>query len=191
MVTLPIELACTGQIKPGLVVLGDRLVQQRALGVARVVEFWLGCCLHECCANTQYFATSGWALLGMATIIASGIAAAALRRRAVPDAPHDEQQLTSGNELMDVVLRKYGNSTVVVLPPGVLRDLSFRFPDSSRSTFDMSGGPKGAKRPLERPLDGVRAHSPALHVHATSTPCLTARTRRTPRTADLAGPCSE
>ena len=27
-------------------------------------------------------------------------------------------------------------------------------------TFDMSGGPKGAKRPLERPLDGgVRCHS--------------------------------
>ena len=26
-------------------------------------------------------------------------------------------------------------------------------------TFDMSGGPKGAKRPLERPLDGgVRRH---------------------------------
>src|SRR5450755_3615610 len=26
-------------------------------------------------------------------------------------------------------------------------------------TFDMSGGPKGAKRPLERPLDGgVRPH---------------------------------
>ena len=28
----------------------------------------------------------------------------------------------------------------------------------SNLTFDMSGGPKGAKRPLERPLDGrVRA----------------------------------
>ena len=28
-------------------------------------------------------------------------------------------------------------------------------------TFDMSGGPKGAKRPLERPLDGgVRRHLP-------------------------------
>src|SRR5664280_1121553 len=27
-------------------------------------------------------------------------------------------------------------------------------------TFDMSGGPKGAKRPLERPLDGgVRRHA--------------------------------
>src|SRR5580765_255482 len=31
---------------------------------------------------------------------------------------------------------------------------------TSAPTFDMSGGPKDAKRPLERPLDGrVRAHS--------------------------------
>jgi hypothetical protein len=94
VVALPIEVACIGQIKPGLVVLGDRLVQQRTLRVARVVEFGLGCCLHEYCANTQPFATSGWVSLGMATIIASGVAAAALRRRALPDAPHDEQQFT-------------------------------------------------------------------------------------------------
>ena len=27
-------------------------------------------------------------------------------------------------------------------------------------TFDMSGGPKGARRPLERPLDGIRRDFP-------------------------------
>jgi hypothetical protein len=32
------------------------LVEQRALGVARVVELGLGCSRHEYCANTQYFA---------------------------------------------------------------------------------------------------------------------------------------
>ena len=42
VVTLPIELSCAGQVKPGLQVLGNGLVQQRALGVARVVE--LGLC---------------------------------------------------------------------------------------------------------------------------------------------------
>jgi len=32
-------------------------------------------------------------------------------------------------------------------------------------TFDMSGGPKGAKRPLERPLDGgVRPHLPQINL---------------------------
>jgi hypothetical protein len=31
-------------------------------------------------------------------------------------------------------------------------------------TFDMSGGPKGAKRPLERPIDGrVRPHAASTH----------------------------
>ena len=35
--------------------------------------------------------------------------------------------------------------------------------ESRRSTFDMSVGPKGAKRPLERPLDeGVRSHFVAV-----------------------------
>ncbi len=56
VVALPVELACAGQIKPGLVVLGHGLVQQRALGVARVVELGLGCSRHEYCANTQYSA---------------------------------------------------------------------------------------------------------------------------------------
>ena len=37
-VALAVELACTGQLKPGLEVLGDGLVQQRTFGVARVVE---------------------------------------------------------------------------------------------------------------------------------------------------------
>ena len=41
-VALAAELAGTGQLKPGLEVLGDGLIQQRALGVARVVEFGLG-----------------------------------------------------------------------------------------------------------------------------------------------------
>jgi hypothetical protein len=35
-------------------VLGHRLVQQRALGVARVVALGLGCGRHEYCANTQH-----------------------------------------------------------------------------------------------------------------------------------------
>jgi hypothetical protein len=58
VVALPVELPCAGQIKPGLVVLGHRLVQQRAFGVARVVELGLGfgCSGHRYCANTQYFA---------------------------------------------------------------------------------------------------------------------------------------
>ena len=39
VVALAVELACAGQVKPGLEVFGYRLVQQRALGMARVVEF--------------------------------------------------------------------------------------------------------------------------------------------------------
>jgi hypothetical protein len=42
VVALAVELAGTGQIKPGLKMLGYRLVQQRAFGVARIVEFVLG-----------------------------------------------------------------------------------------------------------------------------------------------------
>ncbi len=41
VVALAVELAATGQLKPGLEVLGYGLVEQRALGVARVVELWL------------------------------------------------------------------------------------------------------------------------------------------------------
>jgi hypothetical protein len=43
VVALAVELARAGQLKPGLVVLGYRLVQQRALGVARVVELGFDC----------------------------------------------------------------------------------------------------------------------------------------------------
>jgi len=44
-------------------------------------------------------------------------------------------------------------------------------------TFDMSGGPKGAKRPLERPLDGgVRRHGPR------SDGCLPLRATQRPKT---------
>ena len=42
VVALPVELACAAQLKPGLVVLGNCLAQQCALGVARVVELGLG-----------------------------------------------------------------------------------------------------------------------------------------------------
>ena len=42
VVTLAVELAGAGQLKPGLEVLGYGLVQQRALGVARVVELGFG-----------------------------------------------------------------------------------------------------------------------------------------------------
>ena len=38
---LSVKLAGTGQLKPGLEVLGYGLVEQRALGAARVVEFGL------------------------------------------------------------------------------------------------------------------------------------------------------
>jgi len=47
VVALAIELACAGELKPGLEVLGHRAVQQGALGVAGVVGFgglgWLRC----------------------------------------------------------------------------------------------------------------------------------------------------
>ncbi len=56
VVTLPIELARAGQVKPGFVMLGHRLVQQRALGVARVVALGFGRVWDESCANTQYSA---------------------------------------------------------------------------------------------------------------------------------------
>ena len=42
VVALAIELTGTGQLKPGLKMLGYGLVKQRAFGVARVVELWLG-----------------------------------------------------------------------------------------------------------------------------------------------------
>lgn len=41
-ITLTVELACAGELKPGFVVFGNGLVEQRSLGVARVVEYWLG-----------------------------------------------------------------------------------------------------------------------------------------------------
>ena len=41
VVALAARLAGTGQLKPGLKVLGYGLVEQRPLGVARVVEFGL------------------------------------------------------------------------------------------------------------------------------------------------------
>lgn len=42
VVALPAELACAGQLKPGLEVLGYGLVEQSPLGMARVVA--LGLC---------------------------------------------------------------------------------------------------------------------------------------------------
>ena len=41
-VALPVELACAGEIKLSLEVFGNRLAEQRTLGVARVVEFGFG-----------------------------------------------------------------------------------------------------------------------------------------------------
>jgi antitoxin ChpS len=40
---------------------------------------------------------------------------------------------------MDVVLRKYGNSTVAVLPPGVLRDLGIKAGQSMRLETTADG----------------------------------------------------
>lgn len=42
VLALPVELARPGQFQPGFIVLGDRLVQQRALKVARLAEYGLG-----------------------------------------------------------------------------------------------------------------------------------------------------
>ena len=39
MVALAVVLACTGQLKPGLEVFGNGLVEQSPFGVAGVVEF--------------------------------------------------------------------------------------------------------------------------------------------------------
>ncbi len=44
MVALAVELACTGQLMPSLEVFCYGLVEQRALGVARVEEFGFGYC---------------------------------------------------------------------------------------------------------------------------------------------------
>lgn len=44
IVALPVELARAGEFEPGLEVLGNRLVRQGTLGVARVVEFGFGRC---------------------------------------------------------------------------------------------------------------------------------------------------
>ncbi len=44
-------LTRTGKVQPGLVVLGYCLVEQRALGVARIVEFGFGGGSHEYCAH--------------------------------------------------------------------------------------------------------------------------------------------
>ncbi len=61
VVTLPVELACTGELKPGFVVLAHGLVQQCAFGVARVVHLGLRYDRHKYFFNTQYFAVSGLA----------------------------------------------------------------------------------------------------------------------------------
>jgi hypothetical protein len=44
VIALPVELACAGELMPGLKVFGNGLVQQRVFGVARVVELGLACC---------------------------------------------------------------------------------------------------------------------------------------------------
>ena len=43
LVALAVELACAGQRMPSLEVLGYCAVQQRSLGVTRVVELGFGC----------------------------------------------------------------------------------------------------------------------------------------------------
>jgi hypothetical protein len=42
VIALAVKLACAGQLKPSLEVLGYGLVQQRTLRMARVLEFGLG-----------------------------------------------------------------------------------------------------------------------------------------------------
>jgi hypothetical protein len=42
VVALAVELTCAGEFMPSLEVFGNGLVEQRALGEARVVEFGLG-----------------------------------------------------------------------------------------------------------------------------------------------------
>ena len=54
---------------------------------------------------------------------------------------------------------RHRTSNCAMRLPCVALTLSQRRRTSCCLTFDMSGGPKGAKRPLERPLDGgVRPH---------------------------------
>ena len=53
VVALPVKIASADLIKPGLLMLGHRLVDQRALWVARVVA--LGLDGDRCCVNKQYF----------------------------------------------------------------------------------------------------------------------------------------
>ncbi len=48
VVALAVELARAGKFMPGLEVLGDGLVEQSPLGVARVVEFGFGTRLPTC-----------------------------------------------------------------------------------------------------------------------------------------------
>ena len=61
MVALAVKLARAGQVKPSLVVLGHCLVEQRALGVPRVVALGLTGSGHAYCANTQYCASTACA----------------------------------------------------------------------------------------------------------------------------------
>ena len=42
VLTLAVELACAGQLKPGLEILGDGFVEQGSLGMTWVVEFGFG-----------------------------------------------------------------------------------------------------------------------------------------------------
>ena len=51
VVSLAVKLARAGQLKPGLEMLGNGLVQQRAFGVAGVVELGFGCCCWLCCSK--------------------------------------------------------------------------------------------------------------------------------------------
>ena len=48
VVALPVELACAGEFKPELEVFGYCAVEQRALRVARFVEFGFGPRWHPC-----------------------------------------------------------------------------------------------------------------------------------------------
>ena len=61
VVTLPVKLTGTGQLKPGFEVLGRCAMQPGLLGMAGVVEIWLGggqvCGLWRCAGGSV---SAGW-----------------------------------------------------------------------------------------------------------------------------------
>lgn len=67
VVALTVELACAGQLKPGLVMLGHCLLEQCVLEMARILALGNGGGWHEYCVNKQYCANFSSTGLGKKT----------------------------------------------------------------------------------------------------------------------------